>query len=333
MELWKEILNPTSKDFKPPISVNHRIKWGALNGWQIPNRYTHILIDECHNLTKPMLQILDCSHQAIISLGDEYQNLQGRSQQRSDIIRHREIIHSVRSGDAIENIINPIIATHPGKTKARFYGNPLNKLVITYYDKPQVPDKAVAILVSSMWGLFEWAQRLASKSLNLNLLTNIKNLNMFVSDCIELYRNNIQPRHGELFRFKNWDDLAKQYQNNQSFQKIDQMLGQGYQHKDWGKTLAKFTENNSDTYLLGRIEDVRNHEFSVVMVIPEVVSPVWQITPENTGAINSAIYVAVTRAKQQLILPEELRNWTEEISSKVARIDSGFFDNHFKLVQ
>lgn len=313
-KLWKEILNPTSKDFKPPISGYHRIKWAALNGCKIPARYTHILIDECHDLSKPMLQILDCSPQAVISLGDEYQNLQGRSQQRSNIIRYREATQSVRSGRLIENIVNPIIAIHPGKTKAPFHGYQLNSLEITYYDKPQVPDKPATILVNNMWELFEWAQRVASKDFNLSLLTNIENLNMFVNDCIELYCHGIRPRHGELFRFENWDEVARHYHNNQSFQNIHKLLSKDYQHKDWGKTLAKFTQSNSNSYLLGRVEDVRNHEFQAVMITPEVVSPVWQAKPENIGAVGSAIYVAVTRAKQRLFIPEELRSWIEEIS-------------------
>lgn len=315
VELWKEILNPTSKDFKPPVKGYHRIKWAALNGWQITDKYTHILIDECHDLAKPMLQILDCSPQAVISLGDEYQNLQGKSQQRSNIIRYREIIHSVRSGRLIENIVNPIIAIHPSKTKARFYGNQSNSLDITYYNKPQIPDKPAAILVSDMWGLFEWAQRIASKNLSLSLLTDTKNLDMFVNDCIEFYIQGTRPRHGELFRFASWDRVAKYYRDNQGFQRIDRMLHNGYRYEDWQRTLGKFTKGNSLSYSLGRIEDVRNYEFQTVMVIPEVVGLVWQAKPENIATVSSAIYVAVTRAKQCLVLPEGLRNWIEDISA------------------
>ena len=187
-------------------------------------------------------------------------------------------------------------------------------LDITYYDKPQVPDKPAAILVSSMWGLFEWAQRVASKNFNLNMLTDIEDLKMFVNDCIDLYHIGTRPRHRELFRFKDWDEVTRHHQNNQSFQKIDQMLHKGYRYEDWQKTSANFIGDNSHSYLLGRIEDVRNREFSAVMVIPEVVSPAWQPTPENIGAVNSAIYVAVTRVKECLIVPEELRSWIEQIS-------------------
>lgn len=94
------------------------------------------------------------------------------------------------------------------------------------------------------------------------------------------------------------------------------MLQKGYRYKHWQTTLAKLTEINSHSYLLGRIEDVRNHEFQTVMLTPEVVSQVWQAKPENIAAVSSAIYVAVTRATQCLILPEQLRNWIEEISTR-----------------
>lgn len=315
-ELWKETLNPTSKNFKPPIRGYHRIKWAALNGWKISDRYTHILIDECHNLAKPMLQILDNSPQAIISLGDEYQNLQGRSQQRANTIRYREVTNSARSGCSIEPIVNSIISIHPScKTKARFYGNQLNSLIINYYDKPEVPDKPAAILVSDMWGLFEWAQRIASKDLNFSLLADIHDLNMFVNDCIELYLHGTWPRHGELFRFSSWDEVAKHYYDNQGFQRIDRMLHNGYQYKDWQKTLEKVTNSNSLTYLLGRIDDALNHEFETVMVAPDVANQAWQAKQENMAVAGSKVYIAVTRAKHCLILPVGLRNWIEDISA------------------
>lgn len=146
-ELWKATLSPPSREFRPPVRDYHRVKWAAINRWQIPRHYSHVLIDECHDLPKPMLQILDCSPQAVISLGDEYQNLQGRSQQRSNNIRQRIVTHSVRSGRQIESVVNSIIAVHPGKTKEAFHGNRLNKIEIEHYDKPRTPYQPAAILV------------------------------------------------------------------------------------------------------------------------------------------------------------------------------------------
>lgn len=313
-ELWKATLSPPSRDFQPPVRGYHRVKWAALKRWLIPAQYTHVLIDECHDLAKPMLQILDCSRQAVISLGDEYQNLHGRSQQRLNVVRRRAVTHSVRSGRLIESVVNPIIMAHPGDSKLPFHGNPLHKTQIAYYDKPQVPEQPVAILVGDTWGLFEWAQRLAAESIDFELLSRRDDLDMFVKDCIELYRHGTRPRHGELFRFGGWEAVANRYHDNRGFQRIDRMLRNRYSNDDWMKTSARFVRHNPHGYALGLIEDVRNREFEAVMLAPEVVDRAWVSERAALAAGGSAIYVAVTRAQRRLIVPQRLRNWIEEIS-------------------
>ncbi|HWK72974.1 MAG TPA: AAA family ATPase [Povalibacter sp.] len=313
-ELWKAILLPASRDFRLPIRGYHRVKWAALKGWRIPARYTHVLIDECHDVAKPMLQILDRSPQAVISLGDEYQNLQGRPQQRTNVIRQRAVIHSVRSGQVLEEIVNPIITAHPGKTKLPFLGNPFHKTRIAYYDKPQLPERAAVIVVADTWGLFEWAQRLAEK-VDFELLSPTRDLDAFVKDCIELHRHGTRPRHPELFRFGSWQALASRHYANSGFQRIDRMLGNGYGSDDWTRTSAKLVKHNPQGYALGLIDDVRNREFETVMLAPEVVDRVWGAERVALAAAGSALYVAITRAQRRLIVPERLRNWIEEISA------------------
>jgi hypothetical protein len=313
-ELWKAILLPTSRDFQPPVRREHRIKWAALRGWRIPSRYTHVLIDECHDLKKPMLQILDSSPQAVISLGDEYQNLQGRPQRRTHVVRQRAVTSSVRSGQLLEAVVNPIILAHPGATKDRFLGNPLHRTEIVYYERPRIPEHPAAILVSDTWGLFEWAQRLAAENLDFELLSNRQQLNMFVGDCIELRRHGVRPRHGEIFRYGSWEALAENHQKSPGFQRIDRMLQRGYDIKDWTRTADRFVARGK--FALGLIEDVRNREFAGVMLVPELVDGVWDARKEDYAAASAALYVAVTRAQHRLIVPERLRNWLEEISAR-----------------
>ncbi|MFC4313042.1 hypothetical protein ACFPN2_28430 [Steroidobacter flavus] len=313
-ELWKAILLPPSRDFEPPVRGEHRIKWAALRGWRIPARYTHVLIDECHDLKKPMLQILDNSPQAVISLGDEYQNLQGRPQRRTHVVRQRAVTASVRSGQLLEDVVNPIISAHPGETKEPFLGNPLHRTEIVYYDRPRIPDHPAAILVNDTWGLFEWAQRLAAEGLDFELLSSRQQLTMFVSDCIELRRNGSRPRHGEIFRFGSWQALAESKQQNPGFQRIDRMLEKGYDTKDWTRTVDRFAAQGK--FALGLIGDVRNREFAGVMLVPEVVEGVWDLRRPDYAAASAALYVAVTRAQHRLIVPERLRHWLEEISAR-----------------
>lgn len=317
-ELWQAILAPPSQDFKPTVYVYHRIKWAALNRSQIPERYTHVLIDECHDLKKPMLQIIDCSPQAVISLGDEYQNLQGRPQERAGLIRQREATHSVRSGHLIEHIVNPMIAAHPGKTKAPFHGNPLHKVEIEYYDGHRLPDRPVVILTYDEWALFGWAQRLAYAGISFGLLGDKTSLKAFFNDCIELCIHHKDQRPGMLSRFASWDDVAGEYENNVGFRHVDRMLRNGYRYENLQEMWSRIAEHSPAGYSLGRIEDVRNREFDTVMVTPELVDLAWKAEGKEFAAIVSAVYVAVTRARQRLIAPEGLRDWIEEISAAQA---------------
>ena len=313
--LWQAILSPPAHDVGPLVRGYHQIKWVALKRMQIPARYTHVLIDECHDLATPMLQILDCSPQAVISLGDEYQNLQGRPQRRSNIIRQREAQCSVRSGCQLERIVNPIIKVHPGETKAPFQGNPFNKIEIKYYDKPMVPNQPATILASDHWELLEWIQRLAAEDLDVLLLRNRNDLATFVEGCIGLYVNQDRPRHGKLFRFGSWDKVADVYHANRGFQRVDRMLRGGYDHKNWHRTLDRIVDQSTRSYSLGLIEDARNREFDTVMVTPQVVDRAWHAKSTTFAERGSEIYVAVTRATRRLIVPEKLRNWIEEISA------------------
>lgn len=315
--LWRETVLPTLPNFEPPLRTYHRVKWASLKRLTIPSRYTHVLIDECHDLSKPMLEILDRSTQAVISLGDEYQNLNGTTRKRSGVVRQRLVTSSVRSGQSIEAVVNPIIEFHPASTKLPFHGNPLNRTEIIYYDKPEVPDNPAVILTGDTWGLFEWTQRLATKAVEFELLSNIEGLNMFVNDCIELKRHGTRPRHVELFRFESWETLASHHQENPGFQRIERMLEKGYSAQDWMRTTSMLVRNGMHRSAVGLIGDVRNREFDDVMLVPDIIDHAFKtMGGQAFGAAGSVIYVAVTRARRRLIVPARLRNWVEEISAK-----------------
>ncbi len=315
-QLWQATLLPDTPGFQPPVRGYHRIKWAALNGWKIPARYTHVIIDECHDLARSMLQILDASPQAVISVGDEYQNLQGRPQRRANIIRQRVVTSSVRTGKALEQVVNSIILAHPGATKLPFHGNPASRTEIVYYERPRVPSEPATILVHDTWGLFEWAQRLASEAVQVDQLSSSERLDMFVSDCIDLYRHGARPRHPELFRFESWQAVAERFSQNRGFQRIDRMLEKGYGAQDWAKVSTRGGAPGARRCALGMVSDVRNREFDVIMLTPELVDHAWQSRSVALAAASSSIYVAVTRARHRLIVPERLREWIEEMSSR-----------------
>ena len=314
-QLWQAILSPETGGFRSPVKGYHRIKWVALNRLAIPSHYTHVIIDECHDLSKAMLQILDGSPQAVFSVGDEYQSLRGLAQRRAATVRERVATHSVRSGHEIEPIVNSVIAVHPGRTKEPFVGAEFNRVGVSYYDTPDIPEHPAVLLAGDRWDLFEWVQRVAHENIELTLLHDRADLNMFVADCIELYTNGTRPRHGALFRFVSWDALANRHGNDQSFKRINRLLQNGYSYKDWEKTLAKIGQTRGQSYALGLVEDVRNLEFDTVMLLPGIVEQLWTSNADTRAGFESALYVAVTRARRKLSVPATLQNWLEEASA------------------
>lgn len=313
-ELWKALLSPPA-GFDPRVRDAHRVKWAALNGLTVPEKYTHVLIDECHDLARPMLQILNRSSQRVFSFGDDYQNLEGNPRHLALSPRQREVTHSVRAGSGVEEIVNSIIRMHPCAIKLEFQGNPLTRTEVTHYEKAHVPEHPVTVLVSDKWGLFEWAQRMTKdpqtgQNVEVELLSDRHDLNVFVNDFIELRNQGTRARHLDLFRFNNWDDVTRHYRNRGAVERIDQMLRKGYSVNDWRQTSGRLVNRSTTGYALGLIQDVRNREFPAVMLAPDVVD--WAQDARNLASAGATVYVAVTRAQRRLLIPKRLRNWIED---------------------
>jgi hypothetical protein len=319
-ELWSATIAPGSGDFRPPMRAVHRIKLAALQRWRIPGEYSHVLLDESHDLSKPILQILDVSPQAAISFGDEYQTLRRRAHSRASTVKRCLITHSVRSARAIEAIANPIIQAHPGETKDAFQGHRKFRAEVTYYSGPEVPARPAAILVKDMWELFDWAQRLASAELTIRPLSDFAQLGQFVDDCMELYAHGTRPRHGALFRYHSWDDVRKAFGQHRSFQCMDQFLQIGNQRDHWHAITRRVAPRATDGYALGLIEDVRNLEFPDVMLASRVVSDLWSGDSKVRAEATSSVYVAVTRAQHRLFVPGSLRDWIEARQGSASRM-------------
>lgn len=319
-ELWAATIAPGSGDFRPPMRVVHRIKLAALQQWRIPAQYSHVLLDESHDLSKPILQILDVSSQAAISFGDEYQSLRRRAQSRASTIKRCVITHSVRSAKAIESIANPIIQAHPGETKDVFQGHRKYRAEVIYYSAPEIPSRPATVLVRDFWELFDWAQRLAFRGLTIRPLSDFARLGQFVDDCIELYSHGTRPRDGALFRYHSWDDVRRKLGQHRGFQRMDELLQKGYQREHWSRTTKHVAPRATDGYALGLIEDVRNREFPDVMLAPNVVADLWSNDLRERAEASSSVYVAVTRAQHRLFVPTALRDWIEERGSAVRAV-------------
>lgn len=316
-EYWNCVLHPI-RDFRPPVRAYHQVKFVASSGWRAPDWASHIIIDEAHDLQPALVQILDRCPQGSFTLGDEYQNLQNRAPARRQTVRKRYLVHGVRSGKEMENILNPVIMLTPGRTKERFIGNNKHKTKIKPYDKAAVPEEPATILVKDYWALFEWIQRLSAGSATFAVAGEMRSLNRFVEDCIELFEHGTRSAHPEIAKYHSWKQIKDDHHDHPGFLRVERMLKRGYRQPEWQATKAKMTTYEA-TYLVGRVEDLRNAEFDTVMLTPDTARDLWAIGDKNKNVHANELYVAASRAKYKLIVPCSLLEWVEEIGARYNR--------------
>lgn len=312
VRIWEATISPPVYDVRFPVRGFHLIKYLSLTNEVIPEKYTHVIVDESHDLSRPVLQILDRSPQAVITLGDEYQCISGPVFQRSKRIRQRDITLSVRAGKNMEGVLNPLIDAHPTKIKLPFEGGGNDGTEVVYYEASQVPDRPTTILVDSEWGMFEWFQRLSHAGVRFALLHGSKKeFVSFMTDCINLFHRGTQPKHRAIFFHTTWDSLAQSQINNGAFEKIEAMLVKGYDIDKLKISLLLLDEVSSGGYQIGMVESARNAEFDSVMLASDLLG---EVKPGDVLGFDRkvcALYTGGSRAKYELLVPGNIGEWIE----------------------
>lgn len=308
---WSELVQPSEPQIRLPIRGYHRIKLMSLTDEVLDTQYSHIIVDEGHDIPTPMLQILDRSPQAVITLSDELQNLNGMAAARNHLIRQRNITQSVRLGKQVEHVINPLIQAHPGVTKELFSGRADQSTHVQHYSGWHIPQQATTVIVADEFDLFAWFQRLTHAGVSFKLArSTFKDFMLFAQDCIELYQQGTRPRHGLIFRYSSWDALTAAMSSNPSFGAIARMLEKGYTLADFQTAVDRHMRKGGGSIILARVSDSKNMEFSRVYLSRDLlVKPSSHDNQDSRARLFSSLYTACTRAQHELIVPDSFADW------------------------
>lgn len=310
--LWWQTVKPDPTGIKLPARAYHLIKHCALQGFRIPRRFKHVIVDEAHDLSPAMVTILDNSDAAVLTMGDKFQRLWGAATNRRQAVRSSELNLTMRAGRSIEGVMNPLIEAHPwSHQEPTLEASDRVQTVCTYYDRPTIPDTPCTILVGSEWHLFEYFQRLSHEGAKFSLLQGSAAVFQgFVESVLDLYYQGVRPRHSALFQFGTWEALQRRYHSVRAFQRIEAMLHKGYSRADLDRSLMSVVTKDKAKYLLGRVDDARNMEFQAVMLTPELLPrPGPRTTKEQLASNVSRLYVGASRAKNHIILPGYMKDW------------------------
>lgn len=319
---WQQTVEPTDLRFELPLRGYHRIKHLSLaQDAFIDPSYTHIIIDESHDLTWAMCAFLDRCPQPVITLGDACQRLDGNLSKRSPATRHREVVHSIRAGRQIEAVVNPLIEQNPVVHVGHLEGSRERDTKVVYYDSAEIPTEPTTILCNSEWGLFEWFQRLGNSGAHFSLLPGAdKAFRLFVLDCIELFNNHVRPSHSALFKYTSWTSLRKDMgKDDSAFIRIERMLKKGYKSTDFETSLQLLDTTGRAPIKLGRVADARNAEVDAVMLAPDLLATIERGDRLGAAKALASIYTGGTRARYKLIVPGEVRDWATDLAAKANR--------------
>ncbi|HFL7937928.1 AAA family ATPase (plasmid) [Pseudomonas fulva] len=319
--LWLQTIEPTDRKIQLPLRGYHRIKHLSLEeDVFIDPVYTHIIIDESHDLSWAMCAFLDRCQLPVITLGDACQRLDGKLSKRAPATRHREIVHSIRAGRQIESVINTLIDQNPIVRVSHLEGSRERDTKVVFYDSAEIPNEPTTILCNSEWGLFEWFQRLGNAGAKFSLLPGADNdFRRFVLDCVELFNNKIRPRHRALFKYTSWASLRKDMAKDTAFIRIERMLNKGYNTSDFETSLQWLDSSGQAPIKLGRVADARNTEINTVMLAPDVLSRIQPGDKFGAAEALSKIYTGSTRARFKLIVPGEVRDWASDLAARANR--------------
>lgn len=315
MNLWKATITPSTSEVKPPIRGYHQIKQVSLMSEVIPTQFSHVIVDESHELSAPLLAILDRSPAATITMGDKFQHLGGYAAARSKTVRRNSINLSVRAGSQFEDVANPILEKHPGWNDLPLLGSALRRTEVVYYDRPALPDIPIAILCGTEWHLIEWFQRLSHQEAKFSILPgSYHSFKGLMEGCINLYHKCLRSHHPFLFRYPTWEALASGQGNNDAFRRIERMLGKGYALDDLERSLARLQPPGSARITLGLVEHSKNMEFNAVMLTPEVLKSSSKQTQRSGARILANLYTGASRAKHALYIPGNLKDWLQDMT-------------------
>lgn len=315
--MWHELVYPSSRQIRLPIRNVHRIKHLSLTSEVIPDEYTHIIIDESHELSAPILQILDRSPQAVVTLGDEYQQLTGKNHNHGAGIRQRYATQSIRAGKNMGEVINPLISLHPSSIKESFEGRAQHPTQIIECASMPIPDKPTTILVANEWGLFTWFLRLSAAGARFRLPeSTLRDLTAFVRGLDLLYREDIRPRHRMVFRYGTWDALASAMGASYDFKGLHQWLDKGNTYEDFNIKAESCSGDPGAPILLAKVEDVKNQEFDSVMLSRDLLRPPREGSSHSLANVCSLLYTASSRARHELLVPGDLKGFVQDLGQQ-----------------
>lgn len=305
------------------------IKRASLAGSVVPARFTHVLIDESQDIPASLLQIIERGKQVLITLGDEYQQVKGATVRRTREVRKSDLSYSVRSGRNVERLVNPLISRHSAKSKVYFEGARNADVGVEHYPEGFVPPDGCAVLTASRWDTMRWAMQLEQANCAFSLPDKAAqaDLQLFMTTAITLFKpafySRDQAGHADFNELLDWRQVREAHQYDEAFLWVESALEKGFNLADITRLNRLQVQAGKGCVLL-MAQDAGGMEFDRVLLTPELLTTVQFKDAYAFDERICAVYIAISRARQQLYLPFDVVEWVEYHKGQLFREFHGY---------
>ncbi|EJN30398.1 hypothetical protein PMI35_01964 [Pseudomonas sp. GM78] len=295
------------------------IKRASLAGCAVPARYTHVLIDESQDVPASLLQILERGRQVLITLGDEYQQASGEIVKRKRVVRQSDVSYSVRSGRNVERLVNPLICLHSEKSKVPFEGARDADVGIEHYPEGFVPPEGCVVLTASRWDTMKWMIELQHASCLFSFPDKKaeSDLKDFMTTAIALFKpdyygaeSGADGAHSYFSEMADWQQVREANLFDESFLWVESELEKGFNVAGVTR-LNRMIGSSAKSCMLMMAEAAGGMEFDRVLLTRGLLTNVQFKDAYEFDQRICAVYIAISRARQQLYLPYDVVEWIE----------------------
>lgn len=291
------------------LTVDHIGKWLALRGATPPLQMGMLLIDESHDLSPAWKQLLAGHAPGVVSLGDPHQCLTG-AVPRWAASKVLEMRQSVRQGSQVDGLVNQVLAMdYLGYDSGPFMGASDRATGVRHYrDWAQVPSTGLRIY-GSLLRLMQDAVRLHAAGVHPHIHpATLRPLRKALDTPMRAWR---RVREGGSLR--DWERLVEGYQRSGQG-----MVSDLFSARDGAQAIMQVIDAQQETMPEGSVvlclaEHAKNVQFDAVSMSECCFSA--GLTEGLRHDAVRAVYLAMTRASQQLWLPvdgmEQLQQFAE----------------------
>jgi len=291
--VWGKMIDPSDD---APLGHDGYLKLWALGSPRIP--FEFILLDESQDTNDAVLSALLAQQSKLVLVGDKHQQIyewRGAINAMAKItgIAETNLTQTFRFGEDIARCANRILRSLGEKLPLR--GNSSIASTVSRHGN------ASAYLSRTNAGALESILRLHRTKHSLHVLGGTTEIRMLLEDVVRLKKNHPAVTN-DLFGFESWKDVCQ-------FSEMDE--GESL------RAFVKLVETYGETVLLNEIArcvEIPNQSTKIVSTAHKAKGREWDSVELNSDFFvelkqdeeTRLLYVSVTRAKGELILPEEL---------------------------